>query len=211
MIGMKLVRAAEGELVGRLSTVAGAARAKDGGENGKRSIAGIAAPYDSWTTLVDRGGFVWRERYAAGCFAGTLDSGDDVRACFNHRLNDILGRRAAGTLRLTETEEGLAYEVSVNGADPMAVGVYARVARGDVPGASCWFLPTRIDTVMTRDGDTERVDDTIVEARLYECGPVTDGQYSDATAAARAVRGMLSAVADESYRDFQAALRAAGG
>ena len=208
---MKLVRAREGETVGRLALADGACRAVSGDDEKRPGVHGVAAPYDSWTTLYEGADFVWRERYAAGCFSGTLERGDDVRSCFNHRLNDILGRRSAGTLTLADTDTGLEYETAINPDDPMAMGVYARVKRGDVAGASCWFRPLKIETVEARVDGRVSYDDTIVTADLFECGPVTDGQYVDATATARAVRDILIARADRSYEDFQAALKAVGG
>ena len=205
---MKLIRAQKGVLVGRLQLAAGACRAKDAEGDHPPGIRGISAPWESWTTLYESPSIRIREQYKRGCFDEAINGTGDVRCMFNHERTMILGRRAAGTMRIADSKEGMEYEVDVNMADPMAMGVFARVARGDVAGASCWFLPTEVQTTARQVGGRQEYDDTIVKADLYECGPVTDGAYSDATATARDI---LRAAADASYRKFKRALEAAGG
>ena len=206
---MRLIRAERGELVGRLALADGACRAVAGKDDKPSGIRGVSAPYESWTVLYDSPSMRVREQYKRGCFGESLKGKDDIRCMFNHRTEFILGRRAAGTLRLADTDEGLEYEVEINAADPMAMGVYARVARGDVGGASCWFRPTDVQTNERRSPDGKiEVEETIVKAELYECGPVTDGQYTDATAVAR---GIMQSISEASYKDFMRAVEAAGG
>ena len=212
---MKLTRAEEGVLVGRLMLRDGACRAA-GSEKSGRGIRGIAAPWDSFTVLYESPSVRIREQYARGCFDKSLKGDKDVRCMFNHEPMMILGRRGAKTLTLRDTDDGLEYEVEVNGSDPMAVGVYARVSRGDVAGASCWFMPTDVEKRETRlpDGRLE-IEETIREADLYECGPVTDGAYSDATAAARGIVSAFEAAEKRArqaeYDEFMRRLEAAGG
>ena len=179
---IELKRAAKGVEVGRLA--AGDLRAEGDGKD--RAIYGVSAPYGRWTTLAENKAFRWRERYGKGCFEESI-ARDDVRCCFNHNLAYVLGRKSAGTLTLDPEGDGLTYSVSVNPDDPMAVGVWARVKRGDVVGASTWFMPTEIETSSRNEDGRLEIDDTIVRADLYEQGPVTDGQYSEANAAARAI------------------------
>ena len=208
---MKLVRAEQGVEVGRLHVAEGVCRAVTEGDR-PTGIRGIAAPWNTWTVLHESPGIRIRERYQRGCFDESLHSQDDIRCMFNHTPAMILGRRKAKTLRLADTDEGLEYEVEINGADPMAMGVLARVSRGDVAGASTWFMPTEIVTEESRSPDGQVLyDDTIVKAMLYEAGPVTDGQYEDATAAARAIMREADAKLDAEYREFYAAMGVAGG
>lgn len=71
-------------------------------------VEGHAAVFNSVSRNL--GGFV--EVVAPGAFRDTIRAAD-VRALFNHDSNLILGRTTAGTLRLSEDREGLAYEIDV--------------------------------------------------------------------------------------------------
>ena len=208
---MKLTRAEQGAEVGRLMLLDDSCRAEQ--EDGARRIGGVAAPYDSWTVLYDSGSYRHLEQYARNCFAGSMDA--DVRSMFNHDPNFILGRTRAKTMRLKDTDRGLTYEVDVDGEDPMALGVYARVKRGDVTGASCWFRVSKVDSTEQRlDDGTVEVRDIIQEAELRECGPVTMPAYEDATATVRGIMDVIKRrereAAQRSYDDFIAAIEAAG-
>lgn len=208
---MKLVRAEKGVEVGRLHVVEGGCRAVSKGDK-PSGIRGIAAPWKRWTVLYESPSIRIREQYQRGCFDESLYSQDDIRCMYNHTPAMILGRRSAKTLRLADTDEGLEYEVEINSADPEAMAVLARVARGDVAGASTWFMPTEIVTEESRADDGKVLyDDTIVKAMLYEAGPVTDGQYEDATATARSLERQFEAEREAEYREFYAAMGAAGG
>ena len=69
---------------------------------------GYASVFDSLSQNL--GGFV--ERVAPGAFRSTLNQAD-VRALFNHEPDHLLGRSGNGTLRLSEDERGLRYEVDL--------------------------------------------------------------------------------------------------
>ena len=168
---MRLKRAVRGEFIGRL---AGRAAATDSQADGPMRISGCTAPYDSWTTLVDLPRYRLRERYARGCFDKSIRE-SDVRCCFNHAINQVLGRTSNGTLRLDPSGDGLTYEVDVNPDDSMARDVWARVKRGDVVGGSTWFVPEKVETARSIEDGRMLEDDTIVRAELWEQGPVVDG------------------------------------
>ena len=167
-------------------------------EGDKPMIMGIAAPYGEWTTLYESGSLIEKEQYARGCFRTDVY---DVMSTFNHNLDNVLGRVSAGTMRLIETDEGLKYEVDVNLEDPMAVGVYARVKRGEVKSASTWFRINKVDVKETElSAGKWQIEYTIQEATLYEAGAVTDGQYEKATSEARNLNILTEA--RESFKDF---------
>lgn len=141
-------------------------------------IFGHGAVVNSWTQIgPDSWG--WREQIAAGAFAKTIAEAD-VRAMFNHDPNRLLGRSSAGTLRLTEDDRGLRYEIDVNPDDPQAVSVHAMVARGDVTGSSFWFRVLREEWVDADVADSGMDERTILEVELIETGPVTFPAYTDA-------------------------------
>jgi len=105
--------------------------------NGK-TIGGYAAVFNSPTDI----GGEWQEVIAPGAFTETLRSGQDVLALYSHELERLLGRRSAGTLRLTEDDKGLAVEIDLpDTSDGRDVGVL--IERGDLKGMSFGFMVTK--------------------------------------------------------------------
>ena len=78
------------------------------------------------------------ERINRGAFTEALAQAPDVVALFNHDTSLVVGRSTAGTLRLSEDETGLRYEIDVadttTGRD-----LLTSVRRGDVNGSSFAF------------------------------------------------------------------------
>lgn len=140
-------------------------------------IAGYAAVFNSLSE--DLGGFV--ERIEPGAFKAAVEV-DDVRALINHDPNLILGRTVAGTLRLSEDERGLRYEIDPP-ATQYAADLMVSLARGDVDQSSFGFrvqeeswdisgqIPVRI----------------IRKVRLFDVSPVTFPAYPATTVSVRAV------------------------
>src|SRR5689334_17096562 len=85
----------------------------------KPMISGYASVYNRETVIMG----LWRERVAPGAFESALAGKDDVRGLFNHNPDIILGRNTAGTLTLSDDEEGLRYEIPVDMEDPDHVRV----------------------------------------------------------------------------------------
>lgn len=145
------------------------------------TISGYAAVFNQETIIAG----LFRERIAPGAFAEAIRH-DDIRAAFNHSAAEILGRTRAGTLQLYEDAFGLHYSVTINQNDPMAVGVAARVARGDVSGSSFAFgILNAADEIWTpapRGGLPLR---TLLRIKLIDVGPVAYPAYGAATATAR--------------------------
>jgi len=154
-------------------------RAEDGDE-GLR-IAGRGIPFNDWSE--DLGGF--RERIAPGAFRESVADGD-VRALYNHNPDIVLGRSSTGTLRISERDDGLHYEVDVNPDDADAVSAVARIRRGDVSGNSFGFYVERAEDQEweERDGMMWR---TIKRAVLRELGPQTFPAYPQSDVAVRSI------------------------
>jgi HK97 family phage prohead protease len=149
-------------------------RASKGPGPGK--LGGYAAVFDQTTDL----GWMGKERLARTAFADVLaDSATDVRALWNHDMRLLLGRQAAGTLRLSTDTRGLEYEVDLP-ATSYAQDVRVLAERGDLDGASFAFLPGD----WTWDDATETRTHTSV-ARLVDVSPVTIGAYAGASTEAR--------------------------
>ena len=101
---------------------------------GPRKLAGLAAVYDRETEVNGM-----RERIARGAFERTLGSNAEVLAFVDHDSGKLLGRRSVGTLRLTDTEEGLFFEVDLPETS-LGRDVLALAERGDLGGMSFGFL-----------------------------------------------------------------------
>jgi HK97 family phage prohead protease len=142
-----------------------------------RKISGYGAVFDVETNI---GGY-FREKIASGAFSKALKG--DVRSYFNHDSNNILGRTKSGTLRLSEDQNGLGYEVDLPDTQ-VARDLKVSMDRGDVDGSSFAFSVTR-ETWEEIEGELPLR--TIHEVELYEVGPVTIPQYPDAKVALRSL------------------------
>lgn len=150
-------------------------------EDGKGwRFEGYAAVFDSLSE--DLGGF--RERIARGAFTQALTRGDDVRALFNHDANYVLGRTTAGTLRLSEDDHGLRFEV-----DAPDVGwvrdLRESVKRGDINQCSFQFT---VDKESWDESDKLNVVRTLEDVRLYDVSLVTYPAYAATSASARSLK-----------------------
>src|SRR5437879_10305938 len=108
-----------------------ALRAEQYSNGGGRVLRGTAAAFNQPTRL----GEGWHEIIAPGAFTRALQRGDDVRALVNHDPNLLLGRTKSGTLKLSQSERGLDFQVTLpdtqTGRD-----VWELVKRGD------WYAVT---------------------------------------------------------------------
>lgn len=145
-------------------------------ESGKVTIGGYAALFDSPTVI----GETFREVIARGAFAETLKS--DVRALFDHDTGRVIGRTAAGTLRLAEDAIGLAVEIDLpdtsDGRDLAAL-----IQRGDLSGMSFGFSITKETWDETGDMPTR----TIGAVNLREVSVVAFPAYPDTSIALRSL------------------------
>lgn len=98
-------------------------------------LSGYAAVFGVPTSKQDQ--FPGTESIARGAFTGALKAPGNVRATVDHSTGTagLLGTTQAGTLRLSQDDVGLRYEIDLpdtsTGRDLAAL-----VARGDVRGAS---------------------------------------------------------------------------
>lgn len=105
-------------------------------ESGK--LTGIAIAYGSRSQ--DLGGFV--EIIEQGAFTAHLATNPDVRALFEHDRKELLGRTSSGTLKISDTTDGLLVEIDPpntrSGNDCKEL-----VGRGDINGMSFGFIATK--------------------------------------------------------------------
>lgn len=169
-----------------LPVASGGVEARAASDTAGPMIAGLGS-VSGVTTLIDDGYDAYTEEIVAGAWANTVKTGD-IRSMMNHDTNWLLGRTKSGTLRVTETDQGLPYEIDINPADDNAMAVHARVARGDIDGSSVWFrVISQTWTFPTDTNGLEVPHRQITEAQLYEVGPVVFPAYETTTAAARAL------------------------
>lgn len=145
------------------------------GDKGK-VVVGYAALFDSEADIGD----AWREVIAPGAFTETLRG--DIRALVDHDSGRVIGRTAAGTLRLNEDKRGLAVEIDLpdttDGRD-LAVSL----ERGDISGMSFGFRVTHDEW----DQDSTPPKRTIHKVELFEVSAVAFPAYGDTELALRSL------------------------
>ncbi len=155
------------------------------GDDKEIGFKGHAAVFGSPTWIGPaRWGFM--ERVAAGAFSKTISEAD-VRFLINHDPNLVLARNTAGTLRLSEDDEGL-----LTDAD-MAPTSYAKdlaisLERGDITQMSFAFevVKDEWEVVTNEDDGPDYELRTLLELKLWDVSAVTYPAYDDTDAALRA-------------------------
>lgn len=127
------------------------------------------------------------ERIMPGAFDEALRGEDDVAALFNHDVSNLLGRRHAGTLKLSVDKRGLKYEIE---APDTQIGrdVVTSVRRGDLSGSSFAFAPTDTRIIQGAKGKPDVRE--INGVQLFDVGPVTYPAYPSTDTG---VRGLVAA------------------
>jgi uncharacterized protein len=133
-------------------------------------------PYNSPAKIFERGK-AFTEVIRPGAFARAVAGARDVIATFNHNVDRMLGRTASGTLRLTDSPEGLRYEVTL---PESAADVRELLARGDLRGSSFTAWPLQRGDKWTKDLRE------LLALELVELGPVVSPAYPDSGAVLRA-------------------------
>lgn len=132
------------------------------------AIAGHAALFNSPSIFM---GF--RETIAPGAFTDSL--GGDIRALWQHDTARVLGRTKAGTLRLWEDDQGLAFELNPpdtqDGRDAVTL-----IERGDVDQMSFGFNVPMGGDSWSEDGDGIPLRQ-LNKISLMEISPVTWAAY----------------------------------
>ena len=156
----------------------------------KKKIAGYAAVFNK--DSVDMG---FTERIVPGAFANALKA-SDVRVLFNHNPDRILGRTSAGTARLWEDRDGLAFECDLPDAQ-WASELYESISRGDVSQCSFGF------TVEREEWSQDYQKRTILEVKeIFDVSPVTYPAYPDTTLQARNQQNQNSKIGDKTMNRF---------
>lgn len=140
-------------------------------------LRGYAAVYDEPTER--QNDYPGTEAIARGAFDDVL--GGDVLALVDHDVSKILGRTAAGTLRLESDHRGLAFQIDLPDTT-LGRDIRALVVRGDVSGMSFSAVP----------GEIERTAGGVIHRsfkRLIDVSVVTMPAYVGTSVVARSAAG----------------------
>ena len=164
-------------------------------------LGGLGIPFGQWSE--DLGGF--REQILPGAFKASIET-DDIRSLSNHNSDHVLGRKSAGTLRLTEDKRGISYEVDLPDTT-WANDLAESIRRGDIRENSFAMFVTD-DFFEERDGMLWR---TVRVAQLKEIGPQPFPAYPQSDVAIRSLAAVLehgrSVVATANGQDPDVLLR----
>lgn len=161
-------------------------------------IEGTAAVYNQRS--VDLGGFV--EIIEPGFFRDVLDQ--DTRAYFNHDRNWILGRRAAGTLELRDTPQGLAFEAQYPDTQLVRDMVITPMQRGDINQCSFAFRVKSKWSGDDIDGD-EWTKEGDLAVRTLKAGGCRE--LADVSVVSEPAYPQTSAEARSKYEEVRAGLK----
>ncbi|WLR54292.1 HK97 family phage prohead protease [Mesobacillus subterraneus] len=140
-------------------------------------ISGYAAVFNSKTSIGD----YFEEIIMPGAFSRSIATNSDIRALFNHDWNNVLGRTKSGTLRLSEDDRGLKFEVELPNTS-LARDLAESMARGDINQCSFGFYIEDAGKE-TWDYSVEPALRTIHEVELFEISIVSLPAYDDTEAA----------------------------
>lgn len=137
----------------------------------KTIVTGYAYKFDKRSQNL--GGF--RERVIEGAGADSITV-DDIRALVNHEPELILGRNAAGTLRLAEDSTGLQYEIDADPRISYVRDLLISLERKDITQSSFGF--EAVDDTWSLDEENFPLR-SIRAMKLFDVSPVTYPAYTD--------------------------------
>jgi HK97 family phage prohead protease len=157
------------------------------GDGGLNLICGYAAKYNSLSTPL-----VWVESGKKRIYHETINPGafddsiaaDDVVALVDHEDRMILGRKSAGTLRLSTDTTGLLFEADkpeTSYGNDLAVSI----ARGDIKQCSFGFKCLKDKWTLGEEGKLIR---TLLKVQLLDVSPCTYPAYDDTEVALRSMQ-----------------------
>ncbi|KAA0944159.1 HK97 family phage prohead protease [Sporosarcina sp. ANT_H38] len=148
-------------------------------DDGMRTISGYAVKWELKSEIM---GYFrrFREQFKKGAFTETLDN-EDQRFLWSHDTSKVLGRTKNNTLRLSEDEIGLRFELDLPNTT-LGNDTYESIKRGDVDGVSFGFQMRKQEM---DESDEDNIVRTVVQAKLLEVSAVAFPAYPDSEVSAR--------------------------
>lgn len=145
------------------------------------TVSGYAALFNRKTTIETMIGS-FDEEIAPGAFSSSI-SGGDVRALWSHNTDIVIGRTKNGSLKLSEDERGLKFELTLPNTTA-GRDAYELIKRGDVSGVSFGF---RVKAEEWQHGENDKPDTRrLLDVELLEISPVAFPAYEATSVSARA-------------------------
>lgn len=148
-------------------------------DDGNRTLSGYAVKWEKKSHVLG----YWRkfrEQFKKGAFAESLGK-DDQRFLWSHDTGKVLGRTKNKTLRLSEDEIGLRFELDLP-KTTLGNDTYESIKRGDVDGVSFGF---QMISHEIEEPDDDLVLRTVTKAKLLEVSAVAFPAYPDSEVSAR--------------------------
>ena len=158
------------------------------GEEGKRTITGAIKYNTDSDVLTDWWGDEFVEQIASGAFSESLKE-RNVVALWSHDTSQVLGNTKSRTLRITDTDEELRFELDIPNTS-VGNDAWELIQREDVDGVSFGFR-------VKPDGEKwEKIERdgkkiyrrTVLNAELIEISPVAFPAYPANEVSARGLR-----------------------
>lgn len=146
-------------------------------DDGKRTLTGYAVKWGLRSSKIANRFF---EVFEKGSFRESLEN-SDIRALWSHDKSKVLGRTKNGTLRLTEDDIGLRFELDLPNTT-LGNDVFESINRGDVDGVSFGFRNAISKWNKQTPNEVVR---SINKAELFEISPVGFPAYPDTTVSVR--------------------------
>lgn len=152
--------------------------------DGNWQIAGYGYVYNSWSE--DLGGF--REMIMPGAGDEVMANNPDIRGLFNHDPNLVLGRTAAGTMKVELDSIGSRYVINPPDTS-YARDLRSLLQRGDVNQSSFAFRVGAGGSTWEEDPESDGLLRRITKfSGMYDHSPVTYPAYSATTSGIASVR-----------------------
>ena len=154
-------------------------------EEADRKVGGYAAVFNKEARITER----LIEKIAPGAFRSSLSN--DIRALWSHNPDMVIGRTTNGSLKLTEDERGLAFDLSLpdttQGRD-----AFTLIKQGFVTGVSFGFRVKKDSWTRGENGAPHLR--TLEEVELIEVSPTAFPAYTETSVSSRSTDELLKDV-----------------